>query len=132
MARNPIRRGSARAHSALVKACLDYLALEAIPAVPITTTGVPVSVLNGWARLKANPAQVGMADVIGCLPPDGRLLWLECKTGGAVQTREQAARADQFARSGALVIVAGSWEDVRDALTPYLSRPRVVPMRARA
>jgi len=93
---------------------------------------VPVFVSGAWARLKRNPEQVGMADVIGCLPPDGKLLWLECKTGNARQTPAQEARADAFARGGALVVVAGSVAELMAALHFHVPHSRVVALPRRA
>ncbi len=107
--------GSTRAHHARVSACLDWLALHNIPAVPIATTGIPVPGKRGGFELKSNPRQVGISDIIGCLPPGrcnpvGQMLLIEVKTGNATRTAEQRRQQERFRAAGAYCLV------VRDVL----------------
>lgn len=121
--------GSTRAHHARVSACLDWLSLHGIPAVPISTTGVPIQRLDGGFDLRKNPRQVGISDIMACLPRRiieahptspcagmmqriivGQLVLIEVKTGNARRTPEQRAQQKRFAAAGALCLV------VRDVL----------------
>lgn len=120
--------GSTRAHHARVSACLDWLALHKIPAVPISTTGIPVPNARGTFDLKRNPRQVGISDIMACLETPamlregyetrqpfpgcfiGRLILIEVKTGNATRTAAQRAMQDRFAAAGAICFV------VRDVL----------------
>jgi len=125
--------GSMRAHQDLVRACIDYLALRRIPAVPISTTGIPVPHPRGGFELRANRAQAGLSDVLACVPrrfplphlhPAGARVWqgparyvgqlvlLEVKTGRARRTPEQRALQARFAAAGALCLVVRSIDDL--------------------
>ena len=89
---------------AIVKACLDYLAMLDIPAWRNNT---------GAARLK-NPSGKsyfvkfsvkGASDIFAILPPKGRFLAIECKAGTNRPTPEQAAFLDRVRRTGGVGLV---------------------------
>jgi len=129
--------GSTRAHHARVSACLDWLALHGVPAVPIATTGIPVPGKRGGFELNSNPRQVGISDIMACVPIPicnplgrdtgerlGRLVLIEVKTGNAVRTAAQRAQQARFAAAGALCLVIRDVSELQDALGPYLPRTR--------
>jgi hypothetical protein len=108
--------GSQRAHRSLVDACLDWCALHRIPAVPISTTGIPVLRADGRYELRSNERQEGFSDVVICLPPTGRMGLLECKTGEAVRTRAQRELQARFRAAGALTLVIRDVQDLPRAI----------------
>lgn len=63
------------------------------------------------ARVKA-----GWPDLTGCLPPDGRLLAVECKTARDELRPEQTEVLERLSAAGALVCVPRSVDDLRAAL----------------
>ena len=105
--------GSTRAHHALVAACLDWLALKRpdLPAVPISTTGIPVRRVDGSVDLKTNERQEGFSDVVICLPPTGRMGLFEMKTGNARRTPAQRRMQARFAAAGALTVEIRDLDD---------------------
>lgn len=108
--------GSQRAHQALQEAAIRMLALYGLPAVPVHT-GPRVSVGRGGAvELRGNAAQRGLADVLTCLPPSGRLVLLEFKTGGARRSTAQVEMHERFRAAGALCLVVRDVETMRREL----------------
>lgn len=57
--------------------------------------------------------ETGTPDVLGCVPPMGRMVALERKRSGERITRLQAKRLEEWAAAGA---IAGVFEDADDAL----------------
>jgi len=112
--------GSLAAHEQLQAAVLTYLRLSGCPATPIHT-GPRVAPISGGAfQLRRNRLQVGMADVMACLPPNGRLALLEIKSGRARRSREQRELHEKFEAAGALCLVV---RDVRE-LEPVVGTSR--------
>jgi hypothetical protein len=58
----------------------------------------------------------GVADIIGVLPPAGRLLAVEVKRSGATPTGEQHAFLFSVRQAGGLAFVAHSTDDVAKEL----------------
>jgi len=112
--------GSYAAHESLQGAALQYLELHGVPAIPVSTGPKVRPRLGGGFDLKANPAQKGFSDIAAALPPDGRLVLIECKTGSASRSAEQIALQQRFQSAGALCVV------IRNALelAPYVQRSR--------
>lgn len=102
--------GSYRAHEDLQAAVLTYLGLRGLPAIPITTGPRVRPAADGRFELRSNAAQRGMADVLSCVPPHGRLLLIECKTGRARRSPAQVRMHARFSAAGGLCVV------VRNAL----------------
>ena len=111
--------GSLRAHQALVAACVTWCVLHRIPAVPISTTGIPVLRADGSVALKTNERQEGFSDVVICLPPTGRMGLLEVKTGGARRSPKQREMQARFAAAGALCLVVHDVGDLERALREH-------------
>ncbi len=111
--------GSSAAHSALVH---DILAeLGALPGVVIGAnasglakyaserTGKDFCVPYGWP-MKGGP------DLLAVVAPQGRLVALECKTGGATATKEQRACHAALRAVGVAVHVVRSVDEARAAI----------------
>jgi hypothetical protein len=58
----------------------------------------------------------GVSDIIGCLPPDGRLLCIEVKRPGGKLSKEQAQFLEDVNEAGGLAFVAYSTRDVIEKL----------------
>lgn len=58
----------------------------------------------------------GVSDIIGCLPPSGRMLCIEVKRPGGKPTLEQQNFLDTINRAGGLAFVAHSVEEVEEKL----------------
>lgn len=112
--------GSLAAHEQLQTAVLTYLALNGLPATPIHTGPRVRPRAGGGYELRRNRAQLGMADVLTCQPPAGRLVLLELKSGQAQRSRAQRELHDRFSAAGALCLVV---RDVRE-LVPHFGTGR--------
>jgi hypothetical protein len=108
--------GSTRSHQARVQACLDWCAIHRIPAVPISTTGIPVRRADGSVGLQTNERQEGFSDVVICLPPTGRMGLLEVKTGDARRSPAQRRMQEKFAAAGAVCLVVRDVGELEKAL----------------
>ena len=108
------RRASSKRHAALVRSCKDLLAARKIPHWQINTMGVPLA--NGGFR--PSPC-VGVSDILAVLPPSGRMLAVECKTGTGRLTPAQQKFLSEVERSGGIACVA---RDVLD-VERVISRP---------
>jgi hypothetical protein len=97
--------------SALVKACLDYLALRDVFAWRSNNAGV-------WDAKKKcyrfNGTR-GVPDILGCLP-GGRLLAVECKDGRGKLTDEQYAFLVNVNALGGLALCVRSVGELIGAL----------------
>lgn len=60
--------------------------------------------------------RAGIPDLLACLPPAGRLVAVEVKTGGAVLTTTQAEERLDLMEAGALYVLAHGVQDLEDAL----------------
>jgi hypothetical protein len=107
--------------SSLVRACLDFLKLRRIFCWRANCSGMFRQDRKGrpfWAP----PAMVGVADILACLPPDGKLLAIECKAGTNGLTTAQAAFLQSVAAAGGLAVVAYDLEDLVQALDAVAGR----------
>jgi len=96
--------GSTRAHDALLRACEAWLKLQGIPVAVINQR--PVQRKDGsWS---SPGASVGLADLVACVPPTGRLLLLEVKSARSRPRPAQIAAAGRWTKAGA------QWALVRD------------------
>jgi hypothetical protein len=112
--------GSYEAHESLVAACLQLLGLHRVPATPIVTGPKVRPRPAGGFELRRNPLQKGFGDIAAALPPEGRLLLIDCKTGNASRSPEQITLHEKFETAGALCVV------IRNAteLLPIIKRSR--------
>ncbi len=71
---------------------------------------------NGKRRFLRFTSLPGISDILGILPPSGRLLAVECKRPGNKPTPEQAAFLDIVRQSGGVAICVHSVEELEQAL----------------
>lgn len=115
-------KGSNRRHEDMVQAALQLLALHGVPATPIHTGARVAPRAGGGFDLRTNRAQVGFGDIAGALPPHGRMLIVECKTGNARRTPAQVRLHERYACAGALCVEIRNVTD----LVPHLQGPRAL------
>ena len=87
------------AHTDLVNVCVAWLDLKRIPAW-INNTGA-YKRGKGYIRYGIP----GSSDILGLLPPSGRFLGVECKTGRGKPTPEQVSFLKMVNDAGGLGIV---------------------------
>ena len=97
-------------HTALVKACVQYLTLKGVVCWPQNVGCMKVG--NRFVRF----APKGTPDVLGYLPPHGRGLAVECKTGTGKANKDQAAWHERARAAGVLVLVVRDVRDLEQAL----------------
>jgi hypothetical protein len=105
--------GSLAAHEQLQAAVLTFLQLNGVPAVPVHTGPRVRPRAGGGFDLKRNSGQRGLADVLACMPPLGRLLLIDLKTGHARLSSEQAQLHRRFADAGARCLTVRSLDDLK-------------------
>jgi hypothetical protein len=109
-AKKPAKKLPARRERDVLREVLAYLARAGIPAWR-TNSGVFRSAGHVYQL-----APAGTADVIGCLPPSGRMLAVEVKRPGGKLRPSQAEWLDRMRAAGALCFVATSDREVCEAL----------------
>jgi hypothetical protein len=93
---------------------LQYLNLLRIPAWR-NNSGMLSATYKGRDRMiRMGPK--GSSDILGVLPPSGRLLCIEVKRLGNKPTEHQTAWLEQMRSAGAVCVVAYGIEDVQRAL----------------
>ena len=90
---------------------LAWLAAQGILAWRMGMGGLK----TGTGTFRKNPAK-GLPDILGILKPSGRLLAIEVKTAKGKPSLDQLRWLDDFAKAGALAILARSVDDVMHAL----------------
>ena len=55
--------------------------------------------------------EVGLPDLIGCIPPDGRTLVIETKIKNNKPTQIQLYRLEEYKKAGAISFWCNSFED---------------------
>ena len=113
-----LARGSYAAHQSLQEAVLKLLASFGVEAVPLHTGPRVAPREDGGFDLRTNKAQHGVADVMACLPPNGRLALIELKTGAARQSDAQKRTNARFERMGALCLEIRNALELMPHLTP--------------
>ena len=96
----------------------DWLTLAGIP---FTVTDAAHVTINGVTKGRAKIRR-GWPDVTACLPPDGTLLAIECKSVRGRLRPEQVETIAQLEDAGALTVVARSLEDVVNAIEQHLAQ----------
>lgn len=109
----------------------DWLTLAGIPYTVTDAAHVTINdVTRGRAKIRR-----GWPDVTACLPPDGTLLAIECKSARGKLRLDQEAILEQLGEAGAAVVVARSLEDVVNEIEnrlAWLGRSRTPPKIRRA
>lgn len=104
--------GMSTPEGAVVRACLDYLAIKRIVAWRSNTTGIYDEKRKSYRN---NAGRNGVSDIIGCLP-GGRLLAVECKAGRGKLSADQIEFQRDILEAGGLHVVAYKVEDLIEAL----------------
>lgn len=99
----------------LVRACLQYLELKGIPAWRQNQGGMLAS-YGGKKRFIRFAGIQGISDIIGLLPPAGRLIAVECKVGRNKPSEHQEAFLSQIKAAGGLAVVCYELDDLIKAL----------------
>lgn len=92
--------------------------LKGLLKAALDERGIP-----NWAAGAGPYHPTGIADRIGCLPPHGRMLWIEAKNpNGKGRTKEQQkSKAKIFAAAGALVIISCNLREILMTIDAYLA-----------
>jgi hypothetical protein len=98
----------------LLKACLQLLQLHRIPCWRQNAGAATFGSGAGRRFVRFSPP--GTADILGCLPPSGRLLAVEVKRPGGRLTPAQAAFLDHVRAAGGLALVVRDVRDLQRAL----------------
>jgi|SRR5579859_1485505 len=107
--------------TALVRSCLDFLALKGIVAWRNNTQGVfdPVR-----GRFRTFTGRKGVSDILGIMPLGsrlaGRLIAVECKIGRNVPSKEQHAFLADVKAHGGIALVVYSVDELIIALNRIL------------
>jgi hypothetical protein len=107
------RRPDTKASNDLVAACLHLLALHGVRAWRNNTTGVFDPERK---RFRTFSGRKGVSDILGIIPPAGRLVAVECKSGKGKLSSEQRAFLDDIAAAGGVAVCARSLDDLQAAL----------------
>lgn len=92
---------------------LDWLPYYGIKALRINSGMLPMFSGNKSRLIRMAPA--GTPDIIGCMK-GGRMICIEVKRPGKKTTDIQRRTMEEWDKQGALVLVATSIDDVREAL----------------
>lgn len=98
-------------HTELVNATLVALSARGILCWS-NKTGAGFTLQGNFLRF----GLPGSSDILGCIPPTGRLLAVECKTGNATQRKGQREFEAAVRRCGGLYIVARAPADALYAI----------------
>ena len=104
--------GSLAEHERRQAAALEFLRLNGVPAVPVHTGPKVRPRKGGGFDLKRNTEQVGFFDITGCIPPLGRLLLVDIKTGKAHLSAAQRRVHELFTEAGAICVVMRELRDL--------------------
>jgi hypothetical protein len=108
--------GSISAHKSLIEAILYWCVLNRLPAVPVHTGPRVKPRPGGGFDIFGNPGQHGLADVIVVLPPFGRLVMVEAKTGRAHQSAAQRECHARLGSAGAMSVTVRNVEEMKQLL----------------
>lgn len=83
-------------------------------------SGAVCAISGSWMKIGVK----GKADIRATLPPNGRDLAIEVKTGSGRLNQHQRDWRDAFAAAGGLHFEVRSIADYRVLITPHLPEPR--------
>src|SRR5262245_65101357 len=91
----------------ILRTCLAWLQLHGVFCWR-QNQGAITGMHNGKRRFLRFTSQTGISDILGMLPPSGRLLAVECKRPGRQPTPEQAAFLDVVRQCGGVALCVRS------------------------
>jgi hypothetical protein len=117
-----------QAESELVQVALKWLELKGIPAWQNRTGAIARNDPKYGRRYHRYGAK-GSPDILGCLPPDGRLLALEAKVGSNTASDAQKAFLERIDEAGGVTAVFRTLEELQEvvALARALGPPQRRP-----
>jgi hypothetical protein len=105
----------AATETALVRACLDLLRLRGIPAWRQNQGRLRVE-RGGRTHFYQFAGAAGISDILGLIPPTGRLLAVECKRKGGRLRPAQRAFLENVRKAGGLALVITDVRALAEAL----------------
>jgi len=99
--------------SDVVTGCLEYLSYRGILAWRSNNTGIYDPVKQ---RFRSFRGLRGVSDILGVLPPEGRMLAVECKAPKGWLSQEQAVFLDRVLAAGGLALVIRDVADLARAM----------------
>jgi hypothetical protein len=107
--------------SALVRACLQLLALRGVPCWRANTGAVCYG--EGPQRRFVRFGTPGVSDILGLLPPAGRMLVIEVKARDGRVRPSQRAFMDAVTAAGGVALVVRDVGELAQALDGLLGVP---------
>jgi hypothetical protein len=104
--------------SVIQKQILDYLKLKQVLCFKHRNVGIYKRSTDRYIPLPEE--EVGISDIIGCLPKSGRLFAIEVKRPGKAPTPAQQNFLNKVSASGGLAMWATSLEEVITDLAPFI------------
>ncbi len=101
----------------LVRQCLQFLKLQGIFAWRQNSGAFSTQDASGKKRFVRFHSARGCSDILGVLPPHGRLLAVECKLAGNKTTAQQSAFLDVVRAAGGLAVVVYTLDDLVSLFT---------------
>jgi hypothetical protein len=99
----------------ILQACLTWLKLHGVFCWR-QNQGAIAGEYNGRRRFLRFTSMQGVSDILGLLPPTGRLLAVECKRKGKKPTPEQAAFLDIIRQCGGVALCAHDIDELEQGL----------------
>lgn len=99
----------------IVRDCLLWLKLHGVFCWR-QNQGAISGEYNGKRRFLRFSSATGISDILGIMPPSGRLLAIECKRPGRKPTVEQEAFLQMIRDSGGLALCIHSLEELEQGL----------------
>ncbi len=97
----------------VVRACLEALSIWGVMAWRSNNVPVYDPTIKRFRKFRGLK---GVADILGCLEPDGKLLAIECKKKGGRVSDDQILFIDEVRRRGGLSLVILDVKDLENAL----------------
>ncbi len=101
--------------SDILRDCLTWLKLHGVFCWR-QNQGAITGQHNGKRRFLRFTSMTGVSDILGILPPSGRLLALECKRPGRKPTPEQEMFLDVVRQNGGVAFCVRSLADLEEGL----------------
>lgn len=98
---------------------LNWLAWRGVYSWKVKTTGTYDSKRKVFFKGHAL-YRTGVSDIIGILPPNGRLFAIEVKSKKGIIQPNQKAFLEEIAKRGGLTLVARSLDDVEKFMKDFL------------
>lgn len=99
----------------ILRDCLTWLKLHGVFCWR-QNQGAITGVHNGKKRFLRFCSMSGVSDILGILPPSGRLLAVECKRPGRHATAEQDAFLDIVRQCGGVAVCVRGIDELEQAL----------------